>query len=146
MQDPFTCYETGLRHLLARIGKEHPRYHDALSLEAQLRENIAQARVEGDTENRRADRNRIVGQLNRLALEATGCDFNALCSAPGDESLTGPGPGQAPCLVHRIGFLRGIASRFAGKGPRLPPKGLHPLVWFGTVSYTHLTLPTTYSV
>jgi hypothetical protein len=79
--DAFTPCETGLQHLLERLGKDHPRYTDALALEAELRENIAQTRLRRGSENRRADRDRILGQLNRLALETVGMDFNELCNS-----------------------------------------------------------------
>jgi len=79
MQDVFTPYETGLTHLLRRLGKDHPRYTEALTLQSRLLENIVQARRYGDTETRRAERAQIVEQLNTLALDALGKSFNELC-------------------------------------------------------------------
>ena len=34
MSDAFTPYETGLAHFLGRLGQDHPRYTEALTLEA----------------------------------------------------------------------------------------------------------------
>jgi photosystem II stability/assembly factor-like uncharacterized protein len=92
MSDPFTSYETGLKRLLERLGSDHPRYTDALSLEAQLRENINLARSDSDSENRRADRNRILRQLNALTIETVGVSFNELCK----ETVPPPPPLPPP--------------------------------------------------
>ena len=86
MSDAFTPYETGLARFLERLGQDHPRYTEALTLEAQLRENVGQARLDGDTETRRADRNRILRELNRLALQTVRLSFNELCGFPGAEA------------------------------------------------------------
>ena len=56
MSDVFTRYELALEQLLSRLGKQHARAAEARTLEARLRENIAAARLHGDTENRRAGR------------------------------------------------------------------------------------------
>jgi len=79
MTDAFTRYETGLARLLERLSTGHPRYNEARLLEAQLRDNICQVRLTGDTSDRRADRYRIVGQLNQLAEEAVRTSFEDLC-------------------------------------------------------------------
>ena len=86
MSDAFTPYETGLARFLERLGQDHPRYTEALTLEAQLRENVGVARLDGDTETRRADRARILRVLNRLALETVQISFNDLCGFPGVET------------------------------------------------------------
>ena len=78
MSDTFTSYETGLSLLLKRLGHAHPRYAEALTLQARLLENLARVRRYGDTETGRAERAQIVDALNRLALEAVGRSFNAL--------------------------------------------------------------------
>lgn len=78
--DVFSAYERGLDALLERLGREHPRYPEALTLQLRMLENIAQTRRYGDTETRRADRSQIIDGLNHLAqsagLEVT---FNQLC-------------------------------------------------------------------
>ena len=79
MQDVFTPYETGLTHLLRRLGKDHPRYTEALTLQSRLLENIVQARRYGDTETRRAERAQIIDTLNNLSLDVLGKSFNELC-------------------------------------------------------------------
>lgn len=78
MTDAFAPYETGLTRLLERLGSDHPRCAEALTLQSRLLENVAQARLHGDTEARRAERAQIVGVLNQLALEAVGVSFNEL--------------------------------------------------------------------
>ncbi|RME51005.1 MAG: hypothetical protein D6796_01865 [Caldilineae bacterium] len=59
-----------MEELLDRLGKDHPRYSEAMVLQSRLLENIAQSRRYGDTETRRAERAQIVEGLNRLAVEA----------------------------------------------------------------------------
>jgi len=110
MNDVFTPYETGLTHLLRRLGQDHPRYAEALTLQSRLLENIAQARRYGDTETRRAERAQIVEQLNTLALDALGTTFNDLCAvqeppppisqpAPGARSVQIGGNAQGNIIV-----------------------------------------------
>jgi len=81
MADPFTSYETGMKQLLERLGHNHPRYAEALTLQARLTENTAQTRRYGDNETRRTDRAQIAASLNCLALEAVGTSFNRLCGS-----------------------------------------------------------------
>lgn len=85
--DIFDAYEKSLPLLLERLGKDHPRYAEALTLQARLLENIEQVRRYGDTETRRAERTQIEDALDRLALEAVGESFNGLCG-PGELSST----------------------------------------------------------
>ena len=80
MADVFISYETGLTQLLERLGKDHLRYPDALTLQSRLRENIAQTQHYGDTETRRAERAQIVDTLNRLAMETVGVSLGDLSS------------------------------------------------------------------
>jgi outer membrane protein assembly factor BamB len=75
VQDAFSRYEVGLSDLLARLDSNHPRYAEALTLQARLLENIAQARQYGDTETRRAEWAQIVDALNRLSLDTVGKPF-----------------------------------------------------------------------
>jgi hypothetical protein len=77
--DTYSPYEIGLRKLLNRIGKHHPRYRDALTYQQRLQENIARSRKYGDTDTRNAERAEIIDQLNRLALSVLGITFNELC-------------------------------------------------------------------
>ncbi len=87
MADIFTPYETGLTRLVERLGSDHPRYADALTLQSRLLENTGQARQYGDTEIHRAERARIVDALNRLALETVRVSFNELCGLAWEESV-----------------------------------------------------------
>jgi hypothetical protein len=79
VMDAPTLYDTGLNRLLERLGKEHPRYADVLTLQSRLLENISQTQRYGDTETRRAERAQMVHVLNQLAEEAVGVSFNELC-------------------------------------------------------------------
>jgi hypothetical protein len=72
MTDAFSSYEHGLKALLERLGKDHPRYLEGLTLQTRLLENIAHARLYGDSEIRRAERAQIVDALNRLTLAVSG--------------------------------------------------------------------------
>jgi hypothetical protein len=70
--DPFDIFERQTDALLQCLGRDHPRYPEALMLQIRLRENIAQARLYGDTETRRAERAQVLDALNRLSLETLG--------------------------------------------------------------------------
>ena len=69
-------YAVGLRTLKSRLST------DALDqvsvLEARLLENLESERLYGGTETTRADRARIVGELNRLSLTYLPVSFNDL--------------------------------------------------------------------
>jgi tetratricopeptide (TPR) repeat protein len=69
MDETFASYETGLNGLLAQLGRDHPRYTEALVLQRRLLENLAWARLYGDTETSRAERAQILDTLNHIALE-----------------------------------------------------------------------------
>lgn len=79
MTDVFSSYEQGMNALLRSMGTDHPRRTEALTLQARLLENVAQARRYGDDESRRADRAQIIEGLNRLSMEALGVSFTDLC-------------------------------------------------------------------
>jgi hypothetical protein len=70
--DPFDIFEQQAEAFLQRLGRDHPRYPEALTLRTRLRENIAHARLYGDTETRRAERAQVLDALNRLSLETLG--------------------------------------------------------------------------
>jgi tetratricopeptide (TPR) repeat protein len=75
----FSSYRRGLDQLLNWLGKDHPKYSEALMLQSRLLENMEQAQRYGDTENRRADRAQIIDALNQLALKELDTDFVSLC-------------------------------------------------------------------
>ncbi len=66
--------------LLAGLQKDDPRYAEISSLQAQLNDNVAKSGLYGDTEVLRADRNRILHELNRLSLEVLGQPLSQLLS------------------------------------------------------------------
>ena len=77
--DAFSAYEVGLRQLLEKLGRDHPRYAEALTYQQRLEENIGQTKRYGDTETRGATRAEIIDRLNELALAELGTSFNELC-------------------------------------------------------------------
>jgi len=83
----FTQYEVGLVRLLEQLGKEHSRYTEALTIQTRLLENIRQARLYGDHPASSAERARIVGSLNRLAMDTVGKSFNELCGLTRNEPV-----------------------------------------------------------
>lgn len=110
MTDEFTRYEIGCEELLRRLGKGHPRYTEALALQARLLENISQARQYGDTETRRAGRAQIADRLNHLALETFGTDFNSI-----SEAMQGSSTSQPSSSVQKIDN-RSSGVYFEGEG------------------------------
>lgn len=87
MADVYLTYEAGVNELLSRLGSSHHRYTDTLVYQHRLLDNIAQARLYGDTDARRAERAQVIDALNRLALQNINASFNDLCGmAVGDSS------------------------------------------------------------
>jgi hypothetical protein len=77
-RDSYTSYEIALAELLRRLGPRHDRYAEALTYQQRLSENIDESRRYGDTEGTRAQRARIIGELNGMALDELGMAFNEL--------------------------------------------------------------------
>ena len=77
-EDPYTGYERALAELLRRLGRDHPRYDEALIYQQRLSEIIQSTRQLGDTETNRASRAQIIAQLNALATATIGVAFNEL--------------------------------------------------------------------
>jgi Tfp pilus assembly protein PilF len=75
MSDQYSRYEDGLHQLLDQIGPAHAEYATGLVYQQRLIENIAESRRYGDTETLKAERSKIIDQLNRLALSALGQPF-----------------------------------------------------------------------
>ncbi len=98
MSSVFREYESGLGRLLESLGRNHPRYTEALTLQARLLENLGSVRLYGDTETRRAERAQILDSLNRLALEEVGESFLEL--AKRDEATS------ERAIPHRDGIQR----------------------------------------
>ncbi len=92
MSDVFTRYELALEQLLTRLGPAHPRAAEARTLQARLLENIAAARLHGDTETRRAERSEIRAALDLLATEALKITFNELAFSPDRDAEAGEAP------------------------------------------------------
>ncbi|MEJ5310499.1 MAG: hypothetical protein WHX52_12050 [Anaerolineae bacterium] len=78
--DPYTPYETAMQTLLARLGKAHPRYNEALIYQQRLAENLQGTRLFGDTETRRAERAEILARLNTLTMATLNTVFSELGS------------------------------------------------------------------
>ena len=77
--DRFAPLEAGLDRLLARMGPEHPRRNEALTLRRRLADTLALARKGLDTPTVRAERYEILELLNAFAREVLKADFDALC-------------------------------------------------------------------
>jgi len=125
MTDSYTRYETGVRALLARLGRDHPRAAEAQVYQQRLHENLAAARRYGDTEARRAERAEIVDRLNALAQAALGVSFNALCDE--DEAPSERVPVQPSTYVNTGGgaYVGGNVTveggDFVGRDKHTPP-------------------------
>jgi len=76
--DVYSLYEAGTFELLNRIGRDHQLYENALLYQLRLSENIKNSRLYGETDILKADRNRIINELNKLALSALGVSFNEI--------------------------------------------------------------------
>ena len=79
MTDILSSYEQGLERLLQALGREHPRYVEALTLQTRLRENITATRRYGDTETRRSERAQVIESINRLAIDTTDARLDEWC-------------------------------------------------------------------
>ncbi len=77
--DAFPAYEAGLRQLLEKLGRDHPRYAEALTYQQRLEENLSQTKRYGGTETRQAARAEVIDRLNELALTELDVSFNELC-------------------------------------------------------------------
>jgi hypothetical protein len=59
--------------------QDHPRYSEVLVYQQRLIENIKRSRLFGDTDTQKAERSKIIHQLNLLSLAVLGTPFNNLC-------------------------------------------------------------------
>jgi tetratricopeptide (TPR) repeat protein len=73
-------YRLQLGLLVEKIDRDHPSYSQALLYQHRLSENLDQTQRYGDTETLRAERARIIDQLNSLALSALGVPFTDLAN------------------------------------------------------------------
>lgn len=89
--DIYTLYETRVQTLLSRLGKDHPRYNEALIYQQRLNENLEGTRLYGDKETRRAERAEILARLNALTMATLNTLFSDLSGAPTTTSNTGGG-------------------------------------------------------
>lgn len=76
--DVYYRYEVGLRRLRDQIDRVHPRFSELLTYEQRLSENIANARLYGDTPARAAERAEVIHRLNELTLALLNDPFNDL--------------------------------------------------------------------
>jgi hypothetical protein len=77
--DIYSKYLQGLARLKHRIESGCSQHSDFLAYEHQLKEFIFLARRHGDTESLRAERSKVIEQLNRLTLSVVNITFNELC-------------------------------------------------------------------
>ena len=74
----FSLYEATTRELLNRIGQDHPYYANALMYQRRLQANIQHSQSEGDTDELKTARCRIINELNKLAMCTQGLSFGEL--------------------------------------------------------------------
>jgi ATP/maltotriose-dependent transcriptional regulator MalT/predicted Ser/Thr protein kinase len=77
--DEYARYERGLGLLLDQVKSAPTSYSEALVYQQRLVENIAEARLYGDTDTYEAERAKVIDRLNALALSAIGRSFSDLC-------------------------------------------------------------------
>lgn len=75
IQDEFTKFEYGLERFWKHLGKAGPNQVKLANLDRQLRDNIDTTRNYGDTDTQKSDRNRILHQLDKLALATSKSTF-----------------------------------------------------------------------
>jgi len=117
--DIFFPYERGSEILLERLGKDHQRYDEVLTLQSRLLENIARARRYGDTEVRRAERAEIVEALNNLALKTVG---ESLARIGGGEDMDSCGSQQLASRAHEVSERLRSAKKYLRGARGFPPK------------------------
>jgi len=103
--DLWRQYESGLKQLLTKLGSDHLRSTELLILERRLLENLARARLYGDTSTSHIERAQILDALDRLALETVGRKFLAL---PSDSTAETVAFTQGP--VEAVSFTRDPAT------------------------------------
>ena len=80
MSNPlFSYYRHGLAELINKMGRDHPRFTDALVYQHRLLENLEQTAQYGDTPEREAQRAEILGLCNQLSLNVLEQTFHELC-------------------------------------------------------------------
>ncbi len=112
--DAYSPYEVGLDRLVGQLGHEHPRLSEALLFQARLQENIRLVRFYGDNPVITSDRNQVLDQLNRLALETLQCSFNSLCSAAPAVSQSTQQQRQERLEAAVLAFIQGANKRESG--------------------------------
>jgi tetratricopeptide (TPR) repeat protein len=73
--DLFAATSQAIVWLLDELGLKHERAAEVLTLQNRWSENVSRTQLEGDTEQRRADRAQILHALNTLVLETLGRPF-----------------------------------------------------------------------
>jgi formylglycine-generating enzyme required for sulfatase activity len=123
--DVYSSYEAGLRKLLKRLGPERLRHSEALVYQQRLVENIAKARLYGDTDELEADRSAVIERLNRLACSQLDVTFNDLCRLvperpvePLSEPSTAPPTVLIPAGPFWMGSSRDDAEAHENEKPR----------------------------
>lgn len=116
--DPFVVYEAGLGRMLPQLAGEALEV-DARTLEARLRENLRFARVDGDTETRRAERSAILRELDALCTRALGLPFTLLCEPASQREDASPLPPSALRLPPLLGDFPAPRYGFVGRAREL---------------------------
>ncbi len=123
MTDAYTRYETGVRALLARLGRDHPRTADVQVCQQRLADNLAAARRHDDTEARRVERAEIIERLNALSQASLGVSFNALCDA--SKMPSGEAPPAQPITYVNTGGGAYVGGNVTVEGGDFVGRDMH---------------------
>lgn len=99
--DVYSLYETGLSELMSQISNSK-QYTEALVYQTRLLERIRAARLYGDTESNRAERNEIIARLDEIAVSELKVPFLKLCQSvtlKTDLSDPEPDPLSPHCIL-----------------------------------------------
>ena len=87
MSGTFTPYITGLSIIRDRLGSSPGELSLLLEYEHRLLANIQQAQTSGDSSLLQTERIQLINELNVVAIQAGGQNFNQFCELPPDQKL-----------------------------------------------------------
>ena len=96
--------EQCIKVLLKRLGKDHTRYVDVLTLQDRLRKNLEDTASLGDTSSLRNEWAQIRRSLNQITVEATEQGFDELCDSDS--------PGETKAVMEVLGLNNIKLKRF----------------------------------
>ncbi|NJN67691.1 MAG: hypothetical protein HC884_13765 [Chloroflexaceae bacterium] len=78
-EDPDTYYRRGLLALLNRMGRDHPRYDEAVGYQQHLLAAVQEMQRHGDSPARQHTREALIAHLDTLASSVVSYSFDELC-------------------------------------------------------------------